>query len=306
MIRAFLIAFLFLIHQVAAAQPEKETPPLKKIKILSWNIYMLPHLVASQSSKKERAQAIGEILMAADYDVIFFQEAFHSTARSKILARLQTRFPYQAGPANKRLFSLKVNSGLWVLSKYPIVFCRSIIYKNKFGVDALSRKGALLVELDVDGQRIQIAGTHLQNCGPMWLRQAQCVEFYKRLLMPNVHEGVPQIICGDFNIDRYSTREDYRFMLHALDATDSNEAPDQYSYDRLANDLHVEEGPRRDLIDYILFRSNGGMAVCSNTVMPLKRRWCATHADLSDHYPLQAEIDFSNWNYTASATWRRN
>src|SRR5579859_3284214 len=112
MIKAFLIAFLFLVHQVAAAQPEKEIPPLKKIKIISWNIYMLPHLVASQSSKKKRAQAIGETLTAGDFDVIIFQEAFHSTARCKILAQLQTRFPYQAGPANKKLFSFKVNSGL--------------------------------------------------------------------------------------------------------------------------------------------------------------------------------------------------
>ena len=300
MTKAFLVAFLFLVHQVTAAQPEKESPPLKKIKILSWNIYMLPHFVATHSDKKSRARAIGEILMKSDFDVIFFQEAFHSTARNEILTHLQTEFPYQAGPANKRLFSLKVNSGLWLLSKYPIVYHQSIIYKNKFGIDALSRKGALLVELDVEGQRIQIAGTHLQNCGPVWLRQAQCVEFYKRLLKPNIREGVPQIICGDFNIDRYSAPEDYQFMLQALNATDSNDETDQYSYDRLANDLQVEKGAGRDLIDYILFRSNEGIAFCSNAVMPVKWRWCAQHADVSDHYPIQAEVSFSNLNASSA------
>jgi len=300
MTKAFLVACLFLVHQVTAAQPEKENPPLKKIKILSWNIYMLPHLVAAHSNKSERARVIGETLMRSDYDVIFFQEAFHSTARNKILTQLKSKFPYHAGPANKRFLSIKTNSGLWIFSKYPIVNSESIIYKNKFGVDALSRKGALLVELNVQGQHIQIAGTHLQNCGPVWLRQVQCVEFYKRLLKPNSREGVPQIICGDFNIDRYVAQEDYRFMLQALDAKDSNDKINQYSYDRLNNDLHVEKGTRRDLIDYILFRNNGGVAICSNSVAPIKRKWNAQHADLSDHYSIQAEINFSNLNFPAT------
>ncbi len=294
MLKALLVAFLFLTYQVATAQPVKENPPLKKIKILSWNIYMLPHLVASHSQKKERAKAIGQALSTSDYDVVFFQEAFHPMARKKIFEELKKKFPFHAGPANKKWYSLKANSGLWVFSRYPIATSQSIVYKNRYGVDALSRKGALLVELDVEGQHIQVAGTHLQNCGPVWLRQAQCVEFYKRLLKPNSREGVPQIICGDFNIDRYTTQEDYRFMLQALDAKDSNFEASQYSYDRTNNDLHIEKGTNKDLIDYILFRNNGGLAICSNSVAPIKRKWCALHSDLSDHYSLQAEIDFSN------------
>jgi endonuclease/exonuclease/phosphatase family metal-dependent hydrolase len=300
MTKALLVAFLFLVHQVTVAQPEKESTPLKKIKVLSWNIYMLPHLVAAHSDKKGRAMAIGEALLNSDYDVIFFQEAFHATARNIILSQLQSKFQYRAGPANKKFFSLKANSGLWIFSKYPIIHSQSIIYKNKFGVDALSRKGALLVELNVQGQHIQIAGTHLQNCGPIWLRQVQCVEFYKRLLKPNSREGVPQIICGDFNIDRYTTQEDYQFMLKALDATDTNDSVNQYSYDRRNNDLHVEKGNGRDLIDYILFRSNGGVAICSNSIISIKRKWSIRHADLSDHYAVQAEIDFSNLNFPAT------
>lgn len=297
MTKALLVASYFLLHQVTAAQPEKESPPLKKIKILSWNIYMLPHLVATHSNKRERAKVIGDALLNSDYDVIFFQEAFHPVARNKILTKLQHEFPYHIGPANKKFFSLKANSGLWVFSKYPIVRSESIIYKNKFGVDALSRKGALLVEIEVQGQRIQVAGTHLQNCGPVWLRQVQCVEFYKRLLKPNSREGVPQIICGDFNIDRYSTYEDYQFMLQTLDAKDSNVEMHKYSYDRLNNDLHIEKGSTKDLIDYILFRSNGGVAICSNQVVPIKQKWSTKHSDLSDHYAIVSEVLFSNLDF---------
>lgn len=294
MTKAFLVAFLFLVHQVTAAQPETESPPRKNIKILSWNIYMLPHLVASHSGKRERAEIIGQTLEASDYDVILFQEAFHPLARKKILRHLKAKYPYQVGPANRKLLSLKANSGLWLFSRYPIVDYQSISYKNKFGVDALSRKGALLAEIDVEGQRIQIAGTHLQNCGPSWLRQLQCVEFYNRLLKPNSRDGVPQVICGDFNINRYTSSADYQFMIQALDAKDSNFQSNQYSFDRTNNDLHSEKGTRRDLIDYILYRSNGSKTFCANKVVQIKRRWSAQHSDLSDHYSLQGEINLSN------------
>ncbi len=290
-----LIIPLLLISQVLQAQPEAEGPPLKKIKILSWNIYMLPHLVATHSSKKERAKGIGNLLKASDYDVIVFQEAFHPLARKKIFQLLSKNFPYQAGPANRKLFSLKTNSGIWVFSKHPIVSHQSIIYKNRSGVDALSRKGGLLVEIDAQGQHIQIAGTHLQNSGKVWLRHAQCVEFYERLLKPAMREGVPQIICGDFNIDRNTARESYQFMLQSLDAEDGSiNSKNQFSYDRLNNDLQVEKGTRQDLIDYILFRQNGGQANCINTIKVLKRKWRDNHEDLSDHYPLEAEVYFSN------------
>ncbi len=294
MLKTFLVVLLFLVHQASSAQPDSLTPPLKKIKILSWNIYMLPYLVASHSGKKERAEAIGQTLASSDFDVIFFQEAFHATARKKILHQLQDKFPFHSGPANKKWWSLKTNSGLLVFSRYPIVYSKAIVYKNRYGVDALSRKGALLVELEVQGQRIQVAGTHLQNSGPPRWRQAQCEEFYQHLLKPNAQEGVPQLICGDFNINRLAALEDYYFMLQALDAKDSNQESNEYSYDRAANDLHIEKGSGKDLIDYVLFRSNGGVAFCTNRVTALRKQWCAHHADLSDHYALQAEIVFSN------------
>jgi endonuclease/exonuclease/phosphatase family metal-dependent hydrolase len=170
-------------------------------------------------------------------------------------------------------------------------------------MDALSRKGALLVEINVNGRRVQIAGTHLQNSGGAWLRHAQCVEFYERLLKPNKIEGIPQIICGDFNINKNSSEESYRFMLTALDASDGDLTGDnQFTYDRLNNDLHVEKGMGRDLIDYILLRENGAWIDLSNRhVKVIKNRWHARHQDLSDHYALEAEIHFTNFPAVISA-----
>ena len=292
--KVFLFAVCVLVTQVCASQPVQERSP-QKLKLLSWNIYMLPGVISNLNGR--RAEAIGKWLAASDYDIVVFQEAFCPLARRKIRRLLETRFPYQAGPANQKLFSFKTNSGLWIFSTHPILSSQSIIFKNRHGWDALSRKGALMVEINVNGASAQIAATHLQNSGGAWLRHAQCVEFYERLLKPNKKDCTPQLLCGDFNINKNSSEDSYHFMLTTLDASDGDLTGDnKFTYDRLNNDLHVEKGTGRDLIDYILLRKNGAWIDSPHRqIKVIKNRWHAHHEDLSDHYALEAEIHFTNF-----------
>jgi endonuclease/exonuclease/phosphatase family metal-dependent hydrolase len=288
------VLFLSLLSMLASnGQPTAISP--QKIKLLSWNIYMLPGFVGKASMKLERAEIIGQLLSQSDYDVIVFQEAFCPQARKKIKQYLQANFPFIAGPANQKTFSLKVNSGLWIFSKHPIESSKSIVYSNRAGIDGLSRKGALLVELNVNGQLIQVAGTHLQNSGNLNLKQLQCQEFADRLLLPNLKNGVPQILCGDFNINKEND-EGYKFMLSTLEASDGNLSGDiQHSYNREMNDLHVESGEKKELIDYVLIRNNNSWVSCnSREIKPIRKRWHSKHEDLSDHFSLEVEILFSN------------
>lgn len=281
---------LFLL--VSQAQPGPTSAPPEKIKILSWNIYMLPHFIASGSGKIDRARAIGETLSASDYDVIFFQEAFHPKSRKMIINQLISQFPYHSGPANKQVISPKANSGLWIFSKYPIVSTAAIRYKTRYGIDAFSRKGALLVTLNMNGALVQVAGTHLQNCGPDWLKKMQCVELYERLIKPSQQPNVPQIICGDFNIDRCKQTESYKMMLSLLDAQDTNSDSTSFTYDRISNQLRNEEGNDHDLIDYILIRRNGMNLHWATQVTRFTKRWHRNYNELSDHYSLQSVIRF--------------
>jgi endonuclease/exonuclease/phosphatase family metal-dependent hydrolase len=281
-----------LFLQVSHAQPGLTPAPPEKIKILSWNIYMLPHFIASHSGKIERARAIGETLQSSDYDVIFFQEAFHPRSRKVIINQLIKQFPYHSGPANKKTISPITNSGLWIFSKHPIVNSTAIRYKTRYGIDAFSRKGALLVTLNVNGSLVQVVGTHLQNCGPDWLKKMQCVELYERLLKPQQQLRVPQIICGDFNIDRYKHAESYKMMLSLLDARDTNADSTSFTYDRVSNQLRNEKGNDQDLIDYILVRENGLNLDWSTRVNRFTKRWHRDFDELSDHYSLQSVIRF--------------
>jgi sphingomyelin phosphodiesterase len=273
------------------SQPIAPPAPQEKIKVLSWNIYMLPSIIKA-SGKKPRAVAIGRLLRESDYDVIVFQEAFQQKARRIIFEQLKDKFPFQAGPANQKLISYRTNSGLWIFSKHPIVFTKSIVFKNRSGIDAFSRKGGLMAEISVDGMHVQIAATHLQNSGQPWVRQSQCVEFYNRLLKPFQKEGITQIICGDFNINHKS--EEYGFMLQTLQAEDGDIFGDvRYSYDRKNNDVTNETGKAGELIDYILVKSADINSISTTRrIKRLQTHWHPNHKDLSDHYALEAEVMF--------------
>ena len=255
---------------------------------------MLPGFLGC--SNLPRAEAIGALLASSDYDVIVFQEAFHKRSRTKIRRLLQSAYPFQAGPANQKLFSLKANSGIWIFSRYPIQDVHSIIFRTRYGADAMSRKGALMVDLKIKNNPVQIIGTHLQNAGGVWRRQSQCLELYHRLLKSFERPGVPQIVCSDFNISRHENNEDYRLMLQALDANDAvSNFEKRFSYDMNSNDLPTKHGVQQGLIDYILIRNNEAWVQCGERkIKVLQKRWHAEHKDLSDHYSVETEVFFQS------------
>lgn len=288
--KAFVLALssIFFAPVSGLTQPDSLPVAPKKIKILSWNIYMLPAFLGT--GKKPRAEMIGQLLAASDYDVIVFQEAFLGSARNTISRLLQPAFPFQAGPANRRLVSLKTNSGIWILSKHPIVKSHSIIFETRRGIDAMSRKGALLTEILFQSQPVQIVGTHLQNAGSDTIRYRQCVEL-SSLLNKYERLDVPQIVCGDFNIDRYRSAAGYRYMLQLLNAVDGTTTSSQaFSYDRVENDLNAEPGFERDLIDYVLLRQTYRGISGERRIRVFRTPWNSRHQDLSDHFALEADV----------------
>src|SRR5882672_5126625 len=95
--KAFVLVLTSIFFApVANAQQDTTSSLAEKIKILSWNIYMLPGFLGH--GKILRAEAIGNLLASSDYDVIVFQEAFHKKARKIISRHLQSAFPFQSGP----------------------------------------------------------------------------------------------------------------------------------------------------------------------------------------------------------------
>ncbi len=273
------------------------TPPIaankkradKKLKILSWNIYMLPH-VAKLTGKRKRAKHIGTQLAAGEYDIIVFQEAFHRGARNIIKRKLKKQYPYSVGPANEKWISLKTNSGIWIWSKIPLKKLGTVRFTDCTGIDCWARKGALLVEAELEGTRFQILGTHLQATGEAAPKFGQ-IKQIEQLVTSYKEENVPQILCGDFNIDRNNEKQ-YPFITETLKVENGPlTGEQQVTSDGEKNDL--KNDANSSYIDFIFYRSNGkATKKMKRWVSVLKYPWHKNHKDLSDHYGVASEIVF--------------
>jgi len=291
-----LTTLLVLLHGPAFAgapviKPQKEecNDDERNLKVLSWNIYMLPKIVP-QKGKLDRAQAIVDEIRKSDFDVIVFQEAFLKGARQLIKAGLSDLYPYEFGPANDGGFDIRISSGVWVLSKIKLKLVNTVQFKNCALNDCLARKGAMLLEGQWNGKTFQILGTHLQADGFDKIREKQMDQIYRELLAENKKEGVPQIICGDMNTER-EMNEHYCAMLECLDAQDGDiSSIEKCSYDGENNPIAQSFGVKKKTnYDYILVRNNGSkMKTMKRFVSVMKKG----KKFLSDHYGVVCELKF--------------
>ena len=256
------------------------------LKILSWNIYMLPQIVP-RIGRLNRAESIAEQLNNSDFDIIVFQEAFMKSARDIISATLIDNYPYQYGPGNEQGNNGFTNSGVWIVSKIPLDLICEIEYKAKTGFDKLARKGAFLYSGAWHGQDFQIVGTHLQADNYSNIRNQQLLELAS-MLDKHIITNTPQIICGDLNTIM-NTSEYYK-LLDILKADNGKISGEQQnSYDGEHNEIARFYGVYNQItVDYILFRNNGIKTNINRTISIIKSK----KRHLSDHYGIASEIFF--------------
>ena len=60
-----------------------------------------------------------------------------------------------------------------MVSKFPLQVLGTVQYEACNGADCFAKKGALLLEGEVNSQKFQILVTHLNEGGPHWIRQEQ-------------------------------------------------------------------------------------------------------------------------------------
>lgn len=263
-----------------------------ELKILSWNIYMLPY-ISLFNKNSFRAQCIADELNASEYQVIVFQEAFSSKCRSILARKLKSSFPYQYGPANKNKCPFRTNSGLWIVSKLPLTELDEIQFSVCKGFDAVARKGAALFEGTFNGLKFQLLATHLQADHSPGLRKKQCAEIKELLLNPYYHKDIPQFICGDFNIDMEDTFH-YQLMLETLDAKNGALSGNiQYTYDELGNRLAYNAKGKRRIIDYVLVRNERSITKMDRKVNTFFTTMGGSESHLSDHYALEVRVNFA-------------
>ncbi len=290
----FTTAFYVVNAQTPMEVPFEQTTSIDSLKILSWNIYMLPISALRPKNFRMRSRAIGEVLQNSDYDILVFQEAFRNRARTIIKEKLTESYPYQYGPGNEKGSWFKSNSGVWVLSKIPLKVLNEIKFDRCRRADCFARKGAMLLQGNYKGQEFQLVATHCQN-QPFDVCASQYEMIHEKLLSKYEDDNIPQIICGDFNCKADIT-DQYNEMIAILDAED----PRLFGKRRKSN----RAGTR---LDYIFMRKHRRKVkfkrqriVCIGPDLGPGKKDKKGRIGISDHYGVEMKLLFHTENTAAA------
>jgi sphingomyelin phosphodiesterase len=269
----------------------------QQIKILSWNIFMIPPTIF-KSCQCERAPLISATVKNWDADVIIFQEAFQKKVRLMIWDLIKDKYPYETGVPKSGF--LKVHSGVWMVSKYPIEKQESIVYKSKKGSDGFAKKGATFIEVNMNGKRFQVIGTHVQSGSKYQdIRYIQFKQLIDELGNKYLNPNIPQFIGGDLNTD-YQFQDLYKEMIRILDVMGVKHTGETFSCDNIKNSLGAKFfDPEQQILDYILVRNQHEkiakvkeeIIYSSITAEPVCKKGFKA---LSDHNPVMAIIEWKN------------
>lgn len=295
-IKACLLSAFILVSPLIALSQCNNQYKGGDIKILTWNIYMLPRLFI-HTGQLERAKEIVEALKNQDADIIVFEEAFDNKAREILREGLKAYFPYESGDPRKNKF-WKTSCGVWILSKVPINVVKQIYFNEAEGSDKLACKGAILVEGQKNGFCFQLVGTHLQsdinsgkNVQP--IRDTQYAQIRKQLLVPYSEENVPQFVAGDFNTIQADSSS-YKQMVSTLRLRQCTLEGDKcYSYDYGNNDEIAGPTEQPQLIDYLFYSQPDKESITGTMrIVTFRKKWDARHRDLSDHFAVAGDFRF--------------
>lgn len=287
------IIFIALFSIAFSSFAQNVNTSNQPIKIVSYNIQFLPRWIAHLKHKPmKRVPFLAQELLLESPDVLVLQEAFSKPCNKKLIELLKPTYPYVAGPANETK-GAKLSSGVLILSKTPMKILGSIDFKECEKEDCYAQKGALLIETDIQNTTWQILGTHMEAGGSRDLKRSQYLEI-KTLVDQHKKPAVPQLLCGDFNINK--AKDLYPQMIQELELSDSDPIGKlKFSADHSINDMNKLEPNHYSLIDYIFVRNAQDVRfTITREIARYQAPWHKKRRDLSDHFALLAKIYIGN------------
>ena len=205
-----VIIFLFFTIPSVKSQLQKNDT----IKIATWNVQLLPELYSPVSKllrkkQKIRSPKIIQYLNASKFDVVVLQEVFDKKRAKEFVSNLSITYPYILKPI-KNGRSIKLSSGLMILSKYPFELVKHEIFNVSKKSDRWAQKGCSLIKIKINQKSILIAGLHLDSKSEV-SRNLQYELVNEKIIKPYVSDSIPFYLAGDFNTDIKS--KDYLQML---------------------------------------------------------------------------------------------
>lgn len=275
---------------VAPSTPaEEETilPNEKKgtLHILTYNVWGLPGFLGTD--RKERFARLGPTL--APYDVVTLQETFSDDI--KVLKK-NSAFPYHHRHNNGGL--LRIGSGLYTLSKYPIIKTGFKAFNNCTVADCMARKGVLFSRIQHPTLGpIDVYNTHYQAEGNPVAEKIR-VTVDNRVMQEFIHENHsdnPTVLTGDYNFT--PDRPEYNDIMRRLPLIDVfrtlHPADPGYTSDGINNEN--KDSKHQSRLDYIFVRKSDQYKV-DLLASTLTHNQKVDNYMLSDHFGVQAKLKF--------------
>ncbi|MFD7335564.1 sphingomyelin phosphodiesterase [Streptomyces violascens] len=150
------------------------------LSVFAWNVDLGTAVIDSTQNEKaaQRTPVIESIVRQHSADVVILDELFNHTSTDDISAKLADLYPYRtpvvgqtcsgggwngvSGNCSNSWFV--INGGTMILSKYPITAQYAHVFSNSTSGtwDYNANKGAALAQIDKNGTKTWVVGTHLQ------------------------------------------------------------------------------------------------------------------------------------------------
>jgi len=303
---------------VAAAAPSASAAAPPRLKVLSYNVFLMSKNLYPNWGQDHRAQAIAAADFFQGQDVVVLQEAFDNSSSETLKSRAAAQYPHQTPVVGRSRSGWDATGGAYsavtpedggvtLLSKWPILRKEQYVYKDACGADSLSNKGLVYAVLDVNGTRVHVVGTHAQSTDSGCKageaaadRAEQLKEMDAFLDAKNIPADEEVLVAGDLNIDSHSGEYDALLGNADLAPADSRTGH-PYSFDTQDNSIakyRYPDDPREDL-DYVMFRNGHARPTgWRNTVVKEESApWTVsswgkdyTYTNLSDHYPVVGTV----------------
>lgn len=114
--------------------------------------------------------------------------------------------PYYVMGPDRGYINIRQDSGLIIISKYPIIECSAMTYSSSSGSDRLANKGVIYARIQtgpLEGDYIHVFNTHIQSHDYSEARLAQILElmdFISEIIKSDKNYIRPILIAGDFNV----------------------------------------------------------------------------------------------------------
>jgi endonuclease/exonuclease/phosphatase family metal-dependent hydrolase len=263
------------------------------VQVVSWNIQMLPNALGMFSAALRKKQAIRAPwiiahCIEASYDVIVFQEVFDRDIKRKLKKELKAAYPYQVDTRTTK--GRLTSNGIFIVSRLPMKYVDHVIYEKGAHEDAWAAKGCTLVEVEKEGHKFQIAGTHLQSGGSEAAEMHRGLQYQdiRNLLDENTIKTIPVLVLGDMNTRKANVPK-YTQMVETIGVKDfplDEENP--YTIDNENSWNNHKQGIQ---LDYVFLQARATKTtIQEQKVLRLKEEHKGKKMDLADHYGIVAKV----------------